>query len=164
MKLSSGSGRADPRRAFSLVEMLMVVAIISILAAISVSQYWGALDGSELKFVMPKLEKHLINLQKCAQSEGSVFVLEFPEGATFIRITERAEGEVETSEYDLNENGLLKRGLIFADYEWPDTTESPRTFTILPEGPIQGGSVEFGSRFAMAELTVKNGRPQWNMK
>jgi prepilin-type N-terminal cleavage/methylation domain-containing protein len=63
-----------------------------------------------------------------------------------------------TAKWNLKDQGILKRKLVFGEYTWPEGGETPRTFTFFPGSAPQGGTVEFGSRFASMDITLAGDR------
>ena len=142
--------------AFSLIEIIICVAIISILVSIGVVSYQGSVDSSELKNVVPALLLHLKDCDKTAKENKVKVVVEFLIGTGKVRISiGRGSETVAISERDFNKTGILKRKLLFRSYRWPDGSRSPATFTYFPDAQPQGGEVRFGSGFAEARIYLR---------
>ena len=63
---------------------------------------------------------------------------------------------------DIKGLGLLKRKMVFKDYEWPEGDDAPPRFTFHPESGATGGSVRFGSGFADARIYLKGDNVFWD--
>lgn len=148
-----GREKLSACRAVSLVELLIVLVIILILAGIAIVGYQGSLDNSELKIVLPHLQKELLGLQAEAEKKSATIVTDFEKGTTMMHIAVTANGRTETRDFDLKERFLLKRPLIFLEAEWPDGSTTPRTFTFFPSANTQGPKMQFGTGHAMVEFS-----------
>lgn len=199
MKLRKLRGRSS--RAVSVLELLICLAIIAILTLISLAYHGGALDASDIRYVMPKVKAVLRSMQGLTDSLGAKTTAEFIDGEPIIKITIQKGDPVEPTEldaevlstsrqqemsmvieklrhhiekngepyhyvatWDLKNAGLIKRKLVFMDYEWPEGEDEPRTFTWLPNTAPQGGSVEFGTLLAKCIISLDNGAVNWNIE
>lgn len=146
------------RRAFSLIELLVCVAIISVLVGISFTAYQGALDNSDLKYAAPLVTGMLDSLRAEAGSKGSTITVDFQIGSTSCFVTKRKGSEVTTETLDCKEAGIIKRPLRFLRYKWPDGATTPATFTFTGSAKPQGGTVFFGTGNAETAIQVEGGR------
>jgi len=144
--------------AFSLIELLVCVAIVSILSAIGIVSYQGALDNADLKYAAPAVTGMLEGFRRESANSDMTITVEFVMGKAEWRVTKRKGADVETEEQDLRTESLIKRGLRFLRYEWPDGTDSPAQFTFAGGGTPQGGTVYFGTGKAETSIRVEGGR------
>ncbi|MBN1900442.1 prepilin-type N-terminal cleavage/methylation domain-containing protein [Candidatus Sumerlaeota bacterium] len=145
------------KRAYSLIELLMCVAIISILSSLSLVSYQGAVDMAALRNTIPVLQRSLYSYQRIAREENTIVRVEFIIGTNKIRVTKGTDADGGTTfEDDFNFENILKKKFKFTKYEWPDGSKTPATFTFFPDGKTQGGSIYFGSGFADGRLWIKN--------
>jgi len=147
-------------KGFSLLELLVCVAIVGILSSICVVSYHGAMDMADIKGSLPIIIGHLNGYQKTAREEKLIITVEFLEGTSKIRVTTQGEEEEDngSGEYDFNMQGLLKRKLVFRKYKWPDGAASPPTFTYYPDAAPVGGKVFFGTGFAEVSFWLQGDR------
>ncbi len=75
----------------------------------------------------------------------------------------RSRVERASSLIELLNAGLIQRKPVFLKYRWPDGADAPRTFTFSGQSGSNGGTVNFGSRFAQAEISLTNGKPDWTI-
>lgn len=97
-----------PRRAVSLIEMLVCLAIISIVSVIGMTYHQGALDQGDLKFVMPKVVDRLRLAQQLSRDIGAKIVIEVPRGESVIKITVTKGDPVDPVEWDISQWGNVK--------------------------------------------------------
>jgi prepilin-type N-terminal cleavage/methylation domain-containing protein len=146
---------------FSLIEILICVAIITVLVSIGVVQYQGAVDMSEMKFAVPEILKDLESYHKLAVEKNSIVTVEFVMGTSALNVYLGSGTQgVLYSERNFKNSGLLKRKLNFREYRWPDGASTPTTFTFFPAAQAQGGVVTFGSGFAEVDIYLGGNRPQ----
>ena len=150
--------RKRPKRAYSLIELLMCIAIISILCSISVVSYQGAVDMAALKEAIPSLQRTLNSYKKIARQENTVVCVEFIIGTNKIRVTKGTDPDSDsTFEQEILGENILKKKFKFTKYQWPDGSKTPATFTFFPDANPQGGRISFGSGFAEGYLWIKRG-------
>jgi prepilin-type N-terminal cleavage/methylation domain-containing protein len=148
--------RVDP--AYSLIELLMCVAIISILSSIALVSYQGAVDMAGLREAIPALQRTLNSYARIARDENTIVRVEFVIGTNKMRITKGTDVDGETTfDDEFNGENLLKKKFKFTKYKWPDGSDTPATFTFFPDAKPQGGRIYFGSGFADGYLWIKNG-------
>jgi Tfp pilus assembly protein FimT len=136
--------------------MLVCVAIVSILTAISLSSYSGSLDQAELKFVTPNLTKELESLRKAARADGTVITVDFQLG-TANYIVKRRKGTEETVTPMILGGGILKRKITYLRFEDDGGDKASATVTFLPDGRVQGGKVYLGTSRAEHNIRIING-------
>jgi len=149
--------------AFTLIEMLVCLAIIMILTATAMICYAGALDHSDLKYALPELAKKFRSYQELADEKKALVIVECPHGQSIVNVTIKGPRGEKKSREDLKTVGLLKRRLVFKDYRWPDGAKEPRTFTFIPGRGPQGGAVGFGTGLAEGKIMVVGGRVDWEL-
>lgn len=88
------------RAGFSLVELLIVAAILILLSAIGIGFHQGALDSSELNYVMPKVSQNLNSVREVADEFGAKTVFDFPKGKPTMTITITRGEPTKTTELD----------------------------------------------------------------
>lgn len=153
--------RPEPRRAFSLIELLVCVVIIAILSTISINCYWGAIEQTELKWVVPSLVSRLEGLRKEAVENEIVITVEFKMKESAFTVTRRKGDVTKAEEIPFNhdeQEGILRRRLCFTKYEWPDGSSTPPTFTFPGKSAPQAGKVHYGTSRAEAAIWVADGR------
>ena len=144
---------------FSLIEILICVAIIAILSSISFVFYQGSVDISDIKFSMRDILNDLNSYQNIAKEKNAVVIVKFIIGTSKIQVTVQLdESEIQQNEKDFRDYGLLKRRLIFRKYMWENGAKTPSAFFYYPNGQIKGGVVYFGTAFAEAEIRVQGDR------
>lgn len=89
-------------RAVSLIELLICLAIISILTVISLAYQQGALDAGDIKFIAPKLQKTLRAMRGVSNNLGAIVTVEFIEDEPILNITVAKGDPVEPVTIDLN--------------------------------------------------------------
>lgn len=151
-------GKTRGIRAYSLIELLMCIAIIGILCSIGVVSYQGAVDMAALREAIPSLQRTLNSYKIVAREANTVVRVEFIIGTNRIRVTKGTDidGESTFEEEVIGEN-ILKKKFKFTGYEWPDGAKTPATFTFFPDANPQGGKVIFGSGFADGYIWIKRG-------
>lgn len=153
-------------RGFTLIETLVCLVIISILTAISVVSYQGALDQADLKNALPALARQMEGLRLQARDRGSVITVTFTVGGTRYEVHERKGDVVYDSKAAGDARGpreivdltVIKRRLKFLRYEWPDGGDSPATFTFIASQEPQGGKLFMGTGNAEGSLFLSGGR------
>ena len=150
---------------YSLLELLICVAIIAILASICIVGYQASLDMSDMKLSLPKITKSIRSYQEKANNTGNIFRVEFLIGTSKIRISEISEQGVEsTYENDFSGRGLLKRNHVFKKYRWPDGSEEPAVFIFTPGSQeARGGEVFFGSNLAQGKIFLRGNRAEYEL-
>lgn len=143
---------------FSLIELLVCVAIISILVSIAVVNYWGALDNTAVKEITPSIVQSLERLRKESVEKSCITTVEFAMGDSRWLVTTKQGTGVTTTTQAVGELSTLKRKLRFTRYQWPDGASTPATFTFFPNTSPQGGTVYFGSSHAEAAIKIWNGQ------
>ncbi len=144
---------------FTLIEILVCVAIISILSSIAIVSYQGSLDSSELNYVLPNFV-HSLNDYKSRASTSSVpIIVEFKINTGIYKAYwGNPDKNTPFEEIDLLNSSLIKRKLKFRKYIWDDGEKTPAIFTFYQNGKIEGGKVYFGSAFAEAEIYIEDSK------
>ena len=149
---------------FSLLELLMCVAIVSILCSICIVGYQGSLDTSDMKTSLPSIARELNEYQKVARDENKIVTVEFMLGTPTMRVIfGTGDDDDRIEEHDFKNQGLLKRKLVFRKYRWPDGASMPATYTYYPNGSIMGGTVTFGSGYAEGQILVQENHITWDL-
>lgn len=151
------------RNAFSLLELVVCIAIVSILCTICITGYQGSLDTTEIKSAMPAMMDDLNVYRKVSREHNTIVTAEFIMGTSQVKVTEKVgANNVVVGEHNYKEMGIIKRKLAFREYRWQDGAKTPATFTFYPNGTIMGGVVKFGSGFATADLYIKTNCITWD--
>lgn len=144
---------------FSLLEILISIAIISILSLIALATYSGALDNADIKGAIGPMRQTMRNYAKMAKEEGKPVTLQFEIGTPIMRVYLGSGDEANLlGEVNFKNNGLLKRKLVFRKYKWPDGSSEPATFTFFPDSKPQAGVLYFGSAFADTKIYLQGDR------
>ncbi len=152
------------KHAFSLIEILICVAIIIVLASIGIVSYQGSLDSSELKTVAPKVIEYLDGCEDCARYYNLKVNAEFVLGTGVIRIIAGQGSEsILITQQDFNKTGILKRKLVFRKYRWQDGAKEPVAFIYFPDANPLGGEVTFGSGFAEARIYLRGSKADFDL-
>ena len=158
--------RTRRRIGYSLLELLVCVAIVGLLASIATVSYMGAVDATDVRSSLEAITKDLESYRSEAQAEGRIIEVEFQQGSSITQVTSYKETSTEawqTRENDYENRTLLKRKCTFRQYRWPDGAHLPRKFTFYPNVPAQGGEVYYGTAFAAGRIFLKDGKPEWQM-
>ncbi len=142
---------------WTLLELLICVAIISILAGICMVSYQGSLDMSEMNFFMDNMVREINENKGTAMQSGHPVTVTFQPGTPDWVI----EGTGENGPFRRTGKageGILKRKLVFRKYKWPDGREEPASFTFHPSGAVEGGEVTFGSGWAEKRIHIRRSR------
>ena len=154
-----------PGRGFSLLELLICVAIISIISTIALVGYHGAVDSAAIKTGLPEVLSALNVYGKVARDEEKIITVEFLLGTSKIRVTrDSGSGDLTTEEKNVSSGNLLRKKLVFRSYKWPDGATSPATFVFYPKTRPSGGIVTFGTAFAHAEIWLQGDRVTSNLE
>ena len=143
---------------FSLLELLICVAIVAILASISIVSYQGALDNSDLKYTAPVVAGRLDGMRQEAARKQCSITVDFNIGSASWVMTRRKGAEETSVTESLDSEGIIRRRLRFLRYEWPDSTSTPARFTFVGNSAPQGGKLFFGTGHAETAIEILGGR------
>ncbi len=146
------------RSGYSLIELLVCVAIISILTAISLVYYQGALDQADLKYAAPAMAFRLETLRQEAEKERKTITVDFQLKESKWTVTKRKGTDVEVTEHTVQQVGLIKRPLRFLRYEWPDGETTPAQYVFTANSAPQGGTLHMGTIYAETPVRLVGGR------
>jgi prepilin-type N-terminal cleavage/methylation domain-containing protein len=63
------------RRGFTLLEILLVLAVAAIMASLAIPAVWGRMDGAQLRAAATQVESAVLSVRSSAQREGRALAL-----------------------------------------------------------------------------------------
>ena len=117
------------QRGFSLIEMLMVIAIVMIMSAIALPFFGGFLDNRNLKNAARDIAGDIFELKERAISEDSQYQIQFNQGANNYALTGGASAMNVTKSSSAFGSGIFISAL------------SQPTFILQARGIVSNGSI-----------------------
>ena len=165
-----GQGSQRAARAFTLAEMLVVIVIIAIMAAISLPRLRGLGEGNAMNAAVRQLRDDVsLARQKAISGRTTVAVVFISQNVSTINLSDPAYNAQEVAQIKRLQGGVFTQYALFAFRELGEQPgqSSPRYLTswktlpdkvFIPEGKFTAGTADGIAPFEEAEFPFPSNR------